>query len=252
MFSLSIWLVGIALELILIIRGVQRGLLHRYPVFYSYIAFVVVTDILLFVIRPTARPYLYLYWIAEFVGLLLGCLVFLEFYRVALKPYPGTARVARALLAVLFVTAIVKTIFKTLNVPEWWTNASPAQVEGLLRVCQLLAILALTVLCLFYSIPFGKNLRGILLGYGFYVSWSVLCLALVAAGVAKSDSLWSYTYPISYVLSVAVWTVHLWSYQPNPVQDRSIPLEQEYQRVAAATQRRLHDARGYLAKAVGS
>ena len=252
MFSLSIWLVGIALELILVIRGVQRGLIRRYPVFYSYIVFVVVTDILLFATRPTARSYVYLYWIAEFAGLLLGCLVFFEFYRVALKPYPGTARMARALLAILFVVAMIKTVIKTLNVPEWWTNATPAQVEGLLRVCQLLSVLALTALFLFYSIPFGKNLRGILLGYGFFVSWSVLCLALVAAGVARFDSMWSYTYPISYVISVVVWTVHLWSYQPNPVPDRSIPLEQEYQRVAAATQRRLHDARGYLAKAVGS
>jgi hypothetical protein len=252
MFSLSIWLVGIAFELILIVRGVQRGLLRRYPVFYSYIAFVVVTDILLFATRPTARPYLYLYWIAEFVGLLLGCLVFFEFYRVALKPYPGTARVARALLFVVFVIAVVKTVVTIVNVPKWWLYAQPAQVEGVLRVCQLMAILALALLFLFYSIPFGKNLRGILLGYGFFVSWSVLCLALVAAGVAKADSLWSYTYPISYVLSVVVWTVHLWSYQPNPVPDRAIPLEQEYQRVAAATQRRLHDARGYLAKAVGS
>jgi hypothetical protein len=252
MFSLSIWLVGIAFELILIVRGVQRGLLRHYPVFYSYIAFVVVTDILLFATRPTARPYLYLYWIAEFVGLLLGCLVFFEFYRVALKPYPGTARVARALLFVVFVIAVVKTVVTIVNVPKWWLYAQPAQVEGVLRVCQLMAILALALLFLFYSIPFGKNLRGILLGYGFFVSWSVLCLALVAAGVAKADSLWSYTYPISYVLSVVVWTVHLWSYQPNPVPDRAIPLEQEYQRVAAATQRRLHDARGYLAKAVGS
>jgi hypothetical protein len=252
MFSLSIWLVGIALELILVIRGVQRGIFRRYPVFYSYIVFVVVTDILLFAIRPTVHPYLYLYWVAEFVGLLLGCLVFFEFYRVALKPYPGTARVARALLAIVFAAAVVKTIATIANVPQWWWNAKPAQVEGVLRVCQLLAILALTLLFLFYSIPFGKNLRGILLGYGFFVSWSVLCLALVAAGVARADTLWSYTYPISYVLSVVVWTVHLWSYQPNPIPDRAIPLEQEYLRVAAATQRRFHDARGYLAKAVGS
>lgn len=252
MFSLSIWLVGIAFELILVVRGVQRGLLRRYPVFYSYVSFVFISDIVIFAIRPKARPYLYAYWATEFLGLLLGCLVFFEFYRVALKPYPGTARIARAMLAVLLVLAVVKTIVTIANVPKWWFNAQPAQVEGMLRVWQLLAILALTLLFLFYSIPFGKNLRGILLGYGFFVSWSVLCLALVAAGVAKADTFWSYTYPISYVLSVVVWTVHLWSYQPNPIPDRAIPLEQEYLRVAAATQRRLHDARGYLAKAVGS
>jgi hypothetical protein len=193
-----------------------------------------------------------MYWVFEFSSLVLGCFVFFELYKVALKPYPGTARMARALLAVLFAVAAIKTIIKTLNVPEWWRNATPAQVEGLLRVCELLAILALTVLFLSYSVQFGKNLRGILMGYGFFVSWSVICLALVAARVATATTFWSYTFPLSYLLSLSVWTMHLWSYQPNPVPDRAIPLEQEYQRVAAATQRRLHTARGYLAKAVGS
>jgi hypothetical protein len=193
-----------------------------------------------------------MYWTCEFLSLVLGCLVFFEFYRIALSPYPGTARMARALLAILFVVAMVRTIVKTVNVPEWWQNVTPAQVEGLLRVCQLLAILALTFLFLFYSIPFGKNLRGILIGYGLFISWSVLCLALVSAGVATAKTFWSFTFPLSYLISLFVWTMHMWSYQPNPVPDRSIPLEQEYQRVAAATQRRLHTARGYLTKAVGS
>jgi hypothetical protein len=254
MISLSIWLVSIALELLLVVRGFRQNLIRRYPLFYTYISFVLFADLLFFAthLPQNSRSYLYMYWISEFLSLVLGCLVFFEFYRVALSPYQGTARMARALLAILFVVAIIKTIVKTLSVPEWWQNATPAQVEGLLRVCQLLAILALTALFLFYSIPFGKNLRGILIGYGLFVSWTVLCLALVAAGIAKADTLWSYTFPFSYLISLFVWTMHLWSYEPNPVPDRSIPLEQDYLRVAAATQRRLHTARGHLAKAVGS
>src|ERR1700761_936414 len=252
MISLLIWSISIALELLLVGRGVQQGLFRRYPIFFSYISFVLVSDAVLFTVHFSQGTYLYLYWITEFLGLVLGCLVFFEFYRVALNPYPGTARVARFLLAILFIGAMIKTIVSTASIPRWWFDVTPVQAEGFLRICQLLAILALTVLLLFYSIPFGKNLRGILLGYGFFVSWSVVCLALAGAGIAKAESFWSYTYPISYVLSVVVWAVHLWSYQPNPVPDRSIPLEQEYQRVAAATQRRLHTARGYLAKAVGS
>jgi hypothetical protein len=254
MISLSIWLVSIALELLLVVRGFQQKLIHRFPFFYTYISFVLGADLVFFAIRlPAKSPlYLYLYWCSEFLSLVLGCLVFFELYRVALNPYPGTARMARALLGVLFVAAIIKTTIKTLNVPEWWRNVPPAQVEGLLRVCQLLAIVGLTLLFLFYSVPFGKNLRGILIGYSFFVSWSVVSLALVAAGIATAHTGWSYTFPLSYLISLSVWTVHLWSYQPNPVPDRVIPLEQEYQRVAAATQRRLHTARGYLAKAVGS
>jgi hypothetical protein len=252
MFSISIWSIGIVLEIALLTRGVLQGLLRRYPLFYSYISFVLLNDVLFFVLRTYPKTYLYYYWIAEFFGLVLGCLVFFEFYRVALHAFPGTARMTRALLFVLFLLAMAKTIVTTINVPQWWWNATPVQVEGVLRVCQLLAVLSLVALMLFYSIPIGKNLRGVLLGYGLFVSWSVVCLALVAAGVAKADSLWSYTFSISYLISLFVWTVHLWSYQPNPVPDRAIPLEQEYQRIAAATQRRLHSARGYLAKAVGS
>jgi hypothetical protein len=44
----------------------------------------------------------------------------------------------------------------------------------------------------------------------------------------------------------------LWSYQANPLPKQSARLELQYQRIAATTQRRLHDARSYLAKAVGS
>jgi len=252
MISLLILSAGIALELILLTRGVQQRLIRRYPAFYSYIGFVLVSDILVYPVHFNKHIYLYFYWFTEFLGLILGCLALLEFYRAALASYPGTARMARALLGILFVAAMIKTVIKTMNVYEWWFYATPVQVEGLLRVCQLLAILLLTVLFLFYSIPFGKNLRGILLGFGLYLSWSVICLAFVAAGVAKAQSLWSYTIPISYVLTLIVWTVHLWSYQPNPVPDRAIPLEQDYLRVAAATQRRLQTARGHLAKAVGS
>jgi hypothetical protein len=254
MISLSIWLVSIALELLLVVRGIQQKLIGRFPFFYTYISFVLAADLFFFAIRlPTKSPlYLSLYWISEFLSLLLGCLVFFELYRVALSPYPGTARMARALLAILFVVAIVKTIIKTLNVPEWWRALQPAQVEGLLRVCQLLAILALSLLFVFYSIPFGKNLRGILIGYGLFVSWCVVSLALVAAGIATAHTLWSYTFPLSYLISLSLWTIYLWSYQPSPVPDRAIPLEQDYLRVAAATQRRLHTARGHLAKAVGS
>jgi hypothetical protein len=252
MISTLILLFAIALELLLVARGVQQGFIRRYPAFYSYIGFVLATDTLVYLVRSNQHVYLYFYWISEFLSLVLGCLVLLEFYRVALAAYPGTARMARSVLALLFVVAMIKTVVKTMNIREWWFYSTPAQVEGLLRVCQLLAILSLTVLFLFYSIPFGKNLRGILLGYGMFISWSVICLALVAAGVAKADSLWSYTFPFSYLLTLVVWTAHMWSYQPNPVPDSAIPLEQEYQRVAAATQRRFHTARGYLAKAVGS
>ena len=89
MISTLILFFAIALELILVVRGLQQGLARRYPAFYTYIAFVLATDTLVYAIRSNAHVYVYFYWIAEFLSLVLGCLVLLEFYRVALASvYP--------------------------------------------------------------------------------------------------------------------------------------------------------------------
>jgi hypothetical protein len=241
---------GLLLEMLLLYRGVRQKLVSRYPIFYSYIFFIFASEIASHFFDPATHSYLFFYWITEFLGLILGCVVVFEFYRIGLSAYPGTARMARSILGVLFLIASVRTLIVTAAVPRWWINATPAQVEGTLRVFEALAITSLVALFLFYSIPFGKNLRGILLGYGLFVSWSVVCLTFASSGPDKSHTLWSYTYSASYLVALFVWAAHLWSYQPNPAPAPAIPLEQEYQRVAAATQRRLQGARGYLAKAV--
>src|SRR5216683_2695814 len=167
MLGQVIWWSGIALEALLLIRGLRGKLLARYPVFYCYILFVWIQSLLRFSVYNT-RPQLYspVYWITEGVGVLIGCGVVFEVYRVGLAAYPGTARMARNLLAFLFVMAFTKAIVGTWNDPHWSSVATTLDVERVLRVLQSLAIIALVVLSLFYSIPFGRNLRGILLGYG--------------------------------------------------------------------------------------
>jgi hypothetical protein len=125
-------------------------------------------------------------------------------------------------------------------------------LERLLRTVQSLAILALVLLFLFYAIPFGRNLRGILLGYGLFVGLSVIQLTFVTDSGSRFHKFWSYASPGSYLFVLGLWAVHLWSYLPNPEPKRAVRLEEQYQRAAAATVQRLRAARGYLAKAVRS
>jgi hypothetical protein len=251
MLSQFIWSASIALEILLLARGLQQKIVSRYPVFYSYIAFVLVEEVASFLTQGNKLAYLYTYWTTEFVGVLLGCGIVFEIYRIGLAAYPGTARMARALLAVLFAIASVKTLITLANYPGWWLTAKPVEIESAIRIVQGVAIVSLIALFLFYSIPFGRNLRGILLGYGLFVSWSIVCLT-VAAVSNKAETVWSFTYSGSYLVTLGLWAVHLWSYRASPVPQRAVRIELEYQRVAAATHRRLREARGYLAKAVGS
>ncbi len=253
MLGQSIWWGCIILETVLLLLGFRGKLLARYPVFYAYILFVLVQSLLRFSIyRSRHELYSPVYWITEGLGVLIGCGVVFEVYRVGLAAYPGTARMARNLLAFVFVMAVTKAIVGTWNDPHWWMVATTVDLEHALRVVQALAIVALVVLFLFYSIPFGRNLRGVLLGYGLFIGESVVWLSLFSAGGEKFHEFWSNVHPASYLVVLAVWATHLWSYAPNPEPKKAVRLEEQYQRIAATTSRRLRQGRGYLAKVVGS
>jgi len=152
MLGQAIWWSGIALETLLLIRGFRGRLLARYPVFYGYIGFVLVQSLLRFSVYHW-RPQLYVpvYWITQALGVLIGCAVVFEVYRVGLRAYPGTARMARNVLAFVFVMALTKALVDTWNNPHWLWIVSNVDVERALRIVQSFAILALVLL--FLSIP---------------------------------------------------------------------------------------------------
>lgn len=251
MIQQAIWWGGISLEVALLLRGVFGRLLVRYPVFYTYIFFVCFQDLFRFSIYHV-RPQVYapLYWTTQWLGILTGCGVVFEVYRVGLRAYPGAARMARNLLALVFVLVTTKIVVDTSNDPRWWMLATNNELERALRTVQALGIAALVVLFFFYSIPFGRNLRGVLLGYGVFISQMVIWLTLFPLGTAKYPEFWFSILPASYFAILVIWLTHLWSYAPNPEPKGTVRLEEQYQRMAELTNRRLREARGYLGKAI--
>jgi hypothetical protein len=253
MLGQSIWWGCITFETLLLVRGLVGRLWARYPVFYAYILFVWLQSLLRFsVFHSRPEYYSAVYWITEGLGVLVGCAVVFEIYRVGLAAYPGTARVARNLLGFVFVLASTKALVGVWNDPRWWLISTTMDLERVLRIVQAFAIAALIALFFFYSIPFGRNLRGVLLGYALFIVESVIWLTLVPLAGAKFHQFWYQLHPASYFTILGVWLVHLWSYFPSPEPKRVVRLEEQYQRVAAATAERLREARGYLAKAVRS
>ncbi len=253
MLDHAIWWSGILLETFLLVRGFRGRLLCRYPVFYTYILFVW-SQSLLRVSVYHFSPQLYppVYWVTEYLGVFIGCGVVFEIYRVGLSAYPGTARMARNLLAFVFVLAFTRVLVETWNDPHWWSMATNLELEGVLRTVQAVGLGALVLLFFSYSIPFGRNLKGVLLGYGLFIGESVIWLTFASSGGNRFRDIWFYLHPASYFVVLGVWAMHLWSYAPNPEPKRAVGLEEQYQRIAATTSRRLREGRGYLAKVVRS
>lgn len=249
MLGQLIWWSGIALEIAVLVRGLRSQLVRRLPIFYAYIAFVALQEILRFLFQWNQPVYAAIYWVTEFLGLAMGSLVIFEIYKVSLRAYPGAARMARNALAFVFLTAVAKGLATVWASGGWRLDSTAFEVERALRTVQAAAILALVALFLLYSIPFGRNLRGILLGYGLFIGQRVICLTFMPL---QGHHFWFYAYSAGYLVTLIVWLSYLWSYEASPVASNDVSLDREYQSIAAATQRRLRAMRASVRKAVRS
>jgi hypothetical protein len=258
MLSQFIWWSSIGLAFLILIRGMQNKLAYRYPVFYGYVAYVLFCEDLTsyFTQRWSPRFYSYGYWVTEFTGVLIGCAVVFETYRIGLRRFPGTARMTRNALALIFSLAFAKALAVAANDPGWWVQANTLEIERVLRTVQVIAVTALAAVCVIYAIPLGKNLRGILIGYGLYVGVLSLCLTFVPV---RGHNFWWYASSTCYPAALGIWLTHLWSHNESlapgasnkpPRDDRDSA--SNYEETATATRRRLQTARGDLVKVVRS
>ena len=246
----AIWLAGFLLEIVLLTRAVRTKLLPLYPSFYLYISFVLTQSVLRLLVYNFFDQTIYslFYWTTEFLGAGIGCLVVFEIYRAGLASYPGTARLARRVLAILFILAATKALVDATQSPGWWAATTTFDVVRAVRTVQALAIAALIVLFLVYAVPFGRNLKGILFGYGLFVGAGVIGFTFADNSSDLFGRIWAILNPITYGLALILWVVYLWAPQAHP-EATSLRMEEQYQQVAARTRRRLQQARGFLGKA---
>jgi hypothetical protein len=251
MLTQAIWWAAICLEAVLFFRGLRARLVFKYPVFYFYIAFVLLEDLLRFYIyrwHPDIYPQTY--WITEFFALVIGSGVVFEIYRSGLSAYPGTARMARNLLLLVFALTFAKVLVSTSYGSLWWPAETTAELQRNLRIVQASALIALVALFLLYAIPLGRNLKGILSGYSLYIAVNIVQLTLVPHFGNSIQRLWSYVYSASYLIALCIWTRALWSHELSPDLKPGTPLEYDYEALRAATRRRLQETRASLGRAV--
>ena len=218
MLTLIILWAGVVVEVVLVVRAIQGGLLKRFPLFYSYLISVLLESLLAwYLYRRAPELYSNVYWYFQWVALFLGCLVIFEVYRVALRSYSGTARIARNLLLFVFALTFAKVLVNHSFGSVYWPATTTAELERNLRVVQGFAILAIVGVLIIYSIPRNRNLNGILVGYGLFVANAIVQLSLVSHFGDWFQKLFWYTQPFSYLVVLGIWAVALWSPAPEPV-----------------------------------
>jgi len=214
MLDYSIWFLALILELTLLGRSLKGDYFKRYPIFYSYICFVFLQSVGRFTIYHL-KPGWYesVYWFTEFVAIIAGCSVVFEFCRLGLKGYPGVAKMARAGLIAAFLFTFSKVFFTAAQGAEGWTQALTFQLERDIRFVQIAATVILLAIVLAYRIPIGRNLKGIIFGYGFYLGAVVTNLTFLGVLGERVQAAASRIQTLSYLATLAVWTATLWTYE---------------------------------------
>lgn len=235
---------GIALLALVVFRAISSRSFSKYPFFYVYSAAVLLTTILL------RSPALYdkWYWATQFITLVIGYGILLEILNHVLAPYPGAEKFARTsglvAVGVIFCFALVFPLV----MPQWSAGTS-IEFERDLRTVQAIFICGLLAVISYYGITIGRNMKGMIVGYGLYIVTSLVTLAMRSYAGTRFDEIWKVAQPLSYDVSLVIWMVALWSYQPNPVPDPSIRLEADYEAFVSRTRGMIGAMWGHLAKA---
>jgi len=244
-----IWIIGLIGESVPPVRAFQKDFIGQYKWFYSYLMSVLARDACLFTVyfaRPKSYPTLY--WRTEFIGVVLGCGLVWEAYKIALASYPGSARMARSLLALVFIFTFGRFLVKNWSAASWTRVRTALDLELDLRVVQVALLFALVALFAYYAIPLGKNLKGIVYGYGLFLVTSLVNLTLRGQLGDSFQRVWQYMQPGCYMLVLAIWTWSLWSYRPVPKPKVQPELELHYAAFMRATRVKLLAARDRLAR----
>ena len=251
MLTQVIWWTTNLLEAILLGRAAWRKFIKAYPLFYIYLAYVLLESLARFYVYVWQPPlYTNFYWGTQGVSVLLGFAVVWEICRQALARYPGAYRMVRAGFAIIFVAVSAKIVANVLAGENWSLAATIAEEERDFRVVQAFLLLVLFGLISFYRIQIGRNLRGMMLGYGFFIGTSVLNLTFRSYFGDGFQIWWQYLQPAAYVLVLLVWCVTLWSYQPNPEPEAESRIEQDYQSLVHATRQRFRQVRAHVGRTV--
>ena len=246
-----IWLAAVILEAAILVRGFLAGTLRRYPYFYSYIAFVFVQEIVRISFYARYRDlYPQVYWFTQFLGLFFGCGVLWEIYRLALAPFPGAQRVARYFFGAIVMVLLVKTLSGIASTGLNWPVSNTVDVERDLRFLQAVALSALVSVFAFYSLSLGRNLLGLILGYGIFLATSVINLSVRAQVGDRFQLLWVYLQPSLYVIVLCIWGSGLWNYVATQRPARVLQMAQDYERLVSSTRSRLSELRSHLGRGI--
>lgn len=211
-----LWLAPHALQIIVAIVMLRRGLWREFPVFFAYTVFQVVEEGTLFVLDHVAAISPEQYWDAYWVGLAIDVTlrfaIIFEIFSSVFQNYPALKQLTRILFGGATVILLFAAIAIAAQAPDEATFPILSRVHILdlsVSVLQTGLLLLLVGFSSYFGLSWRSPAYGIAFGLGIFAT-------VVLA--AKAARLWSgpvagYSFDFitmaTYHCSVVVWLVYL-------------------------------------------
>jgi len=251
MLTQIVWWATIALETLLLVRSAQQRLAAKFPIFYFYLACVLSVDLLRFYCY-TVHPGFYqeLYWYTEFFSVVVGYGVIFEIYKRSLKNHPGVARLAQKVLLLVLIVTLAEVVAATFSSPSGSWAYATAKLGRDLRYVEVTLWVVMLAVFSRYRIPAGRNLEGLILGYGFFIAVSVVKLVFVFQPGNRFAPFARKLPSAAYLITLAIWCGALWSSHPDPVPPEEDQIERDYKVLVTETRTTLARAITHLVRSV--
>ena len=215
--SYLIFLLGLCLELAVLGLLIRNKLVRIYSCFFVYVLSMVTRTLVLFAVLEKSRTiYRSLYWGTDVLGLALRFLVVWEIFRHTFPKESSIHKVVSKGFAMIAFGLLI------LAIGVFWSYENYAQFHSLYPAldrsfgfAQAVMILGMLLTARYYGIEFGRNLWGIGLSFGAWVSLSAANNAMIDLRHSFLPY-WEFLRPLSFVAMLLVWVWAVSVYAPNP------------------------------------
>lgn len=223
--QLVLWIAQPFLELPLAGVMIWRQLHRKFPIFFAYVVFHLVSFAILFPVHQYGGYDLYFcsYWISAMVTLALGFAVIHEVFLDVFRPYHtlkdlGTVLFKWAALVMIFVAIVVAAASPAGESP---LVQAVATVQRCVKVIQCGLVLFLLFFSKYLGVSWRQHSFGIVLGFGTYASVQLVGNALYSGEQVSSPTL-GMLFTSAYLCAVLAWLGY--ALQKAPARDATLGL----------------------------
>ena len=211
-FRQFVWFSGCLIEVAILARSIQCKSFGKYSLFYAYIMGLFGVSLFF---RVAGTSVLIRFYLAQFITCVLGCGVTLEIIRHVFAEHASLERSARRAAVVVFGMIFLELAILAALRPHWSAADYVAHVAMDLQLAQAAGLTAILFLIGRYGIEVGRNMRGIILGFGVYLGASLILVPLRQLLGMQFYPAWKITQMSAFLAALCIWAVALWTYEPE-------------------------------------